>query len=523
MIFGDLDCLGEMITRNARVYPGQEGFVFEDVRLTWSQVNDRVNRLANAIRRLGIEPKERLALLGKNSHRYLEAFFAATKTGIVAVKMNYRYSEKELAYILNDCQARGIVFDGEFAGCVRTLSSSVPSLKYFICTDQKVEGALEYERLLETAPAAEPHRKIQGDDLVMIQYTSGTTGKSKGAMMTHRGQILLANNGALGLSRARMMIPLPLFAAAATGRTLSHVYLGNSIIIVRDFEPRSFVETIEKERIAWTGFVPSMFYILKEKVPDIRKYNLSSMRRIIYGAAPMTVSQLLVAMDIFKGCEFEGGYGLTETGPYGCRLLPEEHRVEGPEKEVKRLASVGRMGINGRVKIVDKNRESLPPGQIGEIALLCDSNMVGYWNKPGETAEALDGDGWVYTGDMGEMDEDGFVFIRDRKKDMIISGGFNIYPKEIEDVLMTHPAVMESAVIGIPDERWGEAILALVMLKQGQKTTEQELIEHCRRQVASFKKPKRIEFVQDFPRTPLQKIKKNELREKHWAATGRRM
>jgi long-chain acyl-CoA synthetase len=522
MIFGDLDCLGEMIARNARVYPRQEGFIFEGNRLNWGQVNDRVNRLANAIRRLGIKPKDHLALLGKNSHRYLESFFAATKTGIIAIKMNYRYSGKELAYILNDCQARGIIFDGEYAECVRSFSPSVPSLKFFICTDRRVEGALEYERLLETAPATEPERTIQGDDLAMIQYTSGTTGKSKGAMMTHRGQILLANNGALGLSRGRMMMAMPLFSAAATGRTLSNVYLGNTIVILKDFEPRTFVETIEKERINLTGFVPSMFYILMEKVPDIKNYDFSSLRRIIYGAAPMTVSQLLVALEIFKGSEFEGGYGLTETGPYGCRLLPEDHRVEGSEEEVRRLGSVGRMGINGRLKIVDQNREILSPGQVGEIAILCDSNMVGYWNKPEETKEALK-NGWVYTGDMGEMDEEGFVFIRDRKKDMIISGGFNIFPKEIEDVLMTHPAVMESAVIGIPDEKWGEAVLALVILKQGKKTTEQELIEFCRSQVASFKKPKRIEFVQDFPRTPLSKIKKNELRERYWAETGRKI
>jgi acyl-CoA synthetase (AMP-forming)/AMP-acid ligase II len=522
MIFGDLDCLGEMVTRNARVYPGQEGFVFEGVRLNWRQVNDRVNQLANAILKLGIKPKDHLALLGKNSHRYLEAFFAATKTGMVAVKMNYRYSDREITYILNDCQAQGIIFDSEFAGCVRSFSSSVPSLKYFICTDEKVEGALEYERLLKTAPATEPERSIQGDDLAMIQYTSGTTGKSKGAMMTHRGQILLANNGALGLSRGRMLMPMPLFAAAATGRTLSNVYLGNTIVITRDFEPRNFVETIEKERINLTGFVPSMFYILMEKVPDIKKYNLSSLRRVIYGAAPMTVSQLRVALEIFKGCELEGGYGLTETGPYGCRLLPEEHRVEGSEQEVRRLGSVGRMGINGRLKIVDQNGESLPDGQVGEIAILCDSNMVGYWNMPEETQEVLD-NGWVYTGDMGEMDEEGYVFIRDRKKDMIISGGFNIFPKEIEDVLMNHPAVMESAVIGIPDEKWGEAILALVILKQGKSATEQELIEFCRHHVASFKKPKRVEFVQDFPRTPLSKIKKNELRDRYWSETGRKI
>jgi acyl-CoA synthetase (AMP-forming)/AMP-acid ligase II len=522
MIFGDLDCLGEMIARNARVYPEIEGFVFEEVRLSWRQVNDRVNRLANAFQKLGIKPKDRLALLGKNSHRYLEVFFAAAKTGVIAVKMNYRYHDKELVDILNDCQARGIAFDGEFAECVRRLSSSVPSLKYYICNDQEVEGALNYENILKSSSAIEPNRCIQGDDLVMVQYTSGTTGKSKGSMMTHRGQILLANNGALGLFRGRMMMSMPLFAGAATGRVLSNVYLGNTIVIGRDFEPRNFIETIEKERINLTGFVPSMFYILMERVPDIKKYDLSSLKRIVYGAAPMTVSQLRVALETFKGCEFEGGYGLTETGPYGCRLLPEDHRIEGSEQEVKRLGSVGRMGINGRLKIVGENREILPIGQIGEIAILCDSNMVGYWNKPEETDETLI-DGWVYTGDMGEIDEDGYVYIRDRKKDMIITGGFNVYPKEIEEVLMTHPAVMESAVIGIPDEKWGEAILALVIIKQGKSVTEHELSEFCRLHIASFKKPKRIEFVQDFPRTPLSKIKKNELRERYWADTDRKI
>ena len=522
MIFGDLGSLGDLISRNSRVFPHREGFVYEGTHLSWREVNERVNRLGNAFNELGLRGGDRLAILGKNSHRYLEAFFAAAKTGGIAVKLNYRSNPKEIEYILNDCGARGIVFDAELSEIVRSLSPAVPSLIFFICTDQPVESALEYENLLESSQAQEPPRDIAADSLVMIQYTSGTTGKSKGVMLTHRGQILLANNGAINLGHHRALIALPLFTAAATGRMLAHVYLGNPVVISREFEPHRYLEMIGKERITWTGFVPSMFYLLKEKVQNINDYDLGHLKRIIYGAAPMTVSQLKTAMEIFKGCEFEGGYGLTETGPYGPRLLPQEHRLKGSEKEVNRLGSVGRMGINGMLRIVGKTGEDCSPGEIGEIAIYCDSNMIGYWNKPEETAETLR-HGWVFTGDLGEMDEDGYVFIRDRKKDMIISGGFNILSKEIEDVLQTHPSVLEAAVIGIPDPKWGESVLAFVMRKEGQTVNEQELMDYCRENLASYKKPKKVEFVQDFPRTATQKIQKYTLRERYWAETGRKI
>ena len=521
MIFGDLGCLGDLITRNARVFPNREGWVFEGKRFSWKEANQRVNRLANAILRLGLRPGDRLAILGKNSHRFLESFFAAAKTGIIAVKPNYRYRDRELGFILQDSEARGIIFDGEFSGMVRTLSGVLSHLTRFICTDQKVEGAIEYESLLEGSEPTEPPRDIQAQDLVMIQYTSGTTSSARGAMMTHGGQIALANNGAINLGRHRMLIPLPLFSAAATGRVLSHIYLGNTIVILKEFAPRLFLDMLQKERITYTGLIPSMFYLLMEGVPNLKDYDTRSLQHILYGGGPMTAGLLKVAMQIFENCGFEGGYGLTETGPYGSRLLPEEHKVEGSEKELSRLGSVGRMAINGLLKIVGGKGEDLPPGEIGEIAISCDSNMVGYWNRPEETAETLKG-GWVFTGDLGVMDEEGYVFIKDRKKDLIISGGFNIFPREVEEVLMAHPGVLEAAVIGIPDDKWGESILAVVKMKEGHSVTQQDLIEHCRQNLASFKKPQRIEFVKEFPRTPTHKIQKFILREKYLAG-GRRI
>ena len=521
MIFGDLGCLGDLVTRNARRFPERPGLVYEDVRLTWRAVNDRVNRLANALLKLGLQPGERLAILAKNSHRYLEAFFAATKLGLVAVKPNYRYSLKELDYILNDCQAAGLVFDAEFGDLVADLSTTAAGLRVFICTDGKIGQAREYEKLLAGSAAGEPPRDIQGDDLAIIQYTSGTTRQAKGAMMTHRGQILLANNGAIDLGRQTMLIALPLFAAAATGRVMSNIYLGNTIVILGDFNPVRFMETLEQERISLTGLVPSMFYILMDKAPDVRRYDTSALQRIVYGGSPMTVSQLKIAMDLFTGCGFEGGYGLTETGPYGSRLWPEEHGVSTP-RELTRLGSVGRMAINGSLKIIDEEGAELPPGQIGQIAIHCDSNMIGYWNKPEETAETLI-DGWVMTGDMGELDEDGFVYIRDRAKDLIISGGFNIFPREIEDHLNTHPDVREAAVIGVPDEKWGETVLACVLLKDGRSLTEAACIDYCRQGLAGFKKPRQVVFMADFPRSPVGKVQKYKLRETYWAGTGRKI
>jgi acyl-CoA synthetase (AMP-forming)/AMP-acid ligase II len=336
-------------------------------------------------------------------------------------------------------------------------------------------------------------------------------------MLTHRNLIANCYNINLG-NRARFgesyIIISPMYHAVSPAHLFARVYMGNKCVILERWDVKLYLETIEKEKITHIFLVPAMIIFALE-YPEIHKYNLGSLRLLIYGGAPLDVGRIKQAKEIF-GCDLIQGFGMTEIGPCEVSVLnQEDHMLDGSSLKEKRLASVGREAFNAEVKIVDDDDNELPAEEVGEICVRGQHVMKGYWSMPEETQEALK-NGWFHTGDLGKRDDGGYIYVVDRKKDMIISGAENIYSAEIERVITSHPAVSEAAVIGVPDEKWGEAVKAVVILKEGREATEEEIIEYCKQNMASFKKPKSIDFVKEFPRNEIGKVLKRELRKLYW-------
>ncbi len=518
--------VGKLFSKSAQTFPERLAIAHGSYELTYGQANTRINQVANVLHRLGVEKGSNVAILLRNCPEFLEILFACFKAGIGAVPMNFRLHPKECSFVIHNSEAKVVFLGHEFRDSLYDLKGKMPEVKHFICLTDPLEGMLPYEPLLEGQPSDFQEVDVDRNDLAWLFYTSGTTGKPKGAMLTHHNLMAMTMNfyadmcplgpddvilHAAPLSHGSGLYSLPNVAKAAA----------NVILASKSFEPKAVLETVEKWHVTNMFLAPAMIKRLVTS-PEIDHYDLSSLKCIHYGGGPIYVEDLHEALRKL-GQVLVQLFGQGESPMTITYLKKEEHILQGTEEQMKRLTSAGIPRTDVEVKIVDEDDEDVPCGVMGEIIVRGEVVMKGYWKNPEATAEALR-DGWLHTGDLGIMDDRGYVYILDRAKDMIISGGENIYSREIEDTIIKHPSVFEAAVIGVPDEKWGEAIKAIVVLKKdAAQTTQQDIINFCKEHLASFKKPKSVDFVEFIPKSPYGKALKKELREMYWKDETRKV
>lgn len=513
---------GGSIAWTAQRFGDRTAVVCGQRRLTFRDLNAEVNRLAHALLAIGLHPGDRVGILQPNCHQFILALFAVQKAGLVAVCLNTRYSSREDAFILNDCDARALIVAGECAGMIEPIRAELSSVQHYLCTSGEAEGMLNTTTLLARQPSHEPDIEVEEHALVRLWYTSGTTGHPKGVMVTHaihwQQLKIFFLNMEVAISAGDAMLHVGPMTHASGNYILPHFLRGACNVILPRFDPTLVLETVAREHITMLHVVPTMLVRLLD-VAERGTFDVRSLTRINYGAAPMPVPVLRRAIRVF-GSIFRQHYGLSEAVQPVTLLFPEEHVVEGPAHEVRRLASAGRPALGVEVRVVDEEGRDVSPDHVGEIVVRGPHVMQGYWKLPEATLEALR-DGWLHTKDMATVDAEGFIYLVDRKDDLIISGGFNIYPREVEEALYTHPAVHEAVVFGVPDAEWGESVMALVVCNDGQLITGEALVGHCRQHLASYKKPRFIQFVPELPKSAVGKVLRRELKAQYRAQMER--
>jgi len=496
----------------AGIAPEQEALVCEGTRLTYAETWARVRRLAGELARLGVGRGTRVAALNVNSHRYVEAYYATAFLGGVFIPLNYRAKPPELEHMLATGAPR-VLFVGErYLDAVETVTSKPPVLIVF---DGRARGYPGYEELLADAAEHEEEAEVDDEDIAILMYTSGTTALPKGVMLTHQDftAYVTANvELADGTPRGAALLCVPLYHIAGATNMMTTLWTGRRLVLVPQFDPRGWLETVERERITHAFLVPTMLKRLLDE-PDLERRDLSSLEILSYGGAAMPFPVIRRALERFpRSVGFVNAFGQTETTSTLTILGPDDHRLEGTPAEVerrtKRLTSIGRPLPDVEVQIVGDEGTLLAPGEVGEICVRTPRVMKGY--AGGESP--LVRDGWLPTRDMGWIDEDGYLYIAGRKDDMIIRGGENIAPAEVEATLQSHPAVEEAAVVGVPDLEWGQRVAAFVVLRPGVSVGADALGEFCRQRLASFKKPETIRFVAELPKNPMGKILRRDLR-----------
>jgi acyl-CoA synthetase (AMP-forming)/AMP-acid ligase II len=505
------------------LYGDKEAVVCGDVRLTYREFARRTWKLANFLKREGIGKGDCIAILHHNSHEFLEAYFAAAQLGAILNPLNFRLSPQELAFILKDSGARLLIGARRFNPTVASVMSHGTALRRIILTgaepDPPVSDPADYEAVLNGEKGTCPKGPdISDNDVAHLYYTSGTTGRPKGVMLSHKNVChhALAAIGELRLADYDKWIHVaPLFHLADAWATFAVTWVGGTHVVITDFDPPAVLAAIQDERVTITNMIPTMLNLLVN-TPEVQTYDFSSLRAILSGGAPIAPEVVRKIMETFK-CDYIQTYGMTETSPYlTVSILKENLRTLTPEAQFHYKAKTGRPFLGVLLKVVREDGTPVRPDdqEVGEIVVKGDIVTEGYWKRPEETAKAFQ-DGWLRTGDMAVLDSEGYVNIVDRKKDMIITGGENVYSVEVENLLYTHPAVLETAVIGVPDPKWGEAVKAVVVLKQGHGATENDLIQYCKSHIAHYKAPKSVEFVEELPKTGSGKIYKKGLKERY--------
>ena len=504
----------DIIYRNALLYPNQEAFVCGTERITFSEFNVRVNSLVHALRAMGVNKGDGIGILSRNCLDYVVVYGSAMKGGFILSRFNPRLGADELNYLINYSEANTLFVGPELVEMADSLRPQLPKVKNFVSLEGRAPDMTCIHDLLTTHSSEEPDIQVEEDDGLHIIYTSGTTGMPRGALYTHRhvwedSRTLVIN---MGLQPTDKHIQVsPIFHIAGDTILRSVLYVGACNIIMKSFDPAMALQLIQDEKATHMMIVPTHL-IAMLSLPELDKYDISSLRLMWYGASPMPLEVLRRGIATF-GPIFAQGYGQSESGPAICHLTREAHNVLGrPEEKI--LASVGQPDIGVQARIVDEDGSDVAPGEVGEIIVRSKHMMLEYWHKPDDTGNTIV-NGWLHTGDMGCYDEKGYIYIVDRKKDMIITGGENVYPREVEEVLYRHPAVQEVAVIGIPDPYWVEKVHAAVCLKKDASVTADELISLCKKNLAGYKAPKSVEFVDSLPKNPSGKILKRELREKY--------
>lgn len=505
-------------------FPDKLAVIENEHRYSYKELEKRTAKLKASLIKMGVEKGDRVALLLLNDFRYVELTYAVTALGAIVVPLNTRFNLKEYIYALNDSGAKVVYIHKEFVPIMPELIKNVPGIKHFILTEDKDSDVfdgnpevLSYEKLLEDESGEKlDYGNVQEDDIAGIFYTGGTTGRSKGVLLTHKNLQINAFHVAVNLQYRKEDIYLhcgPMFHLADQASTFAVTLTGGTHAVLRMFTPKGVLEVIEKEKVTMTMLVPTMVNMVMYSA-DFEEYDTSTLRYILYGASPMPVELLKLVMKSMPHTKLAQAYGMTEASPILTLLKAEDHVLNGTELEEKRLASSGQPVQSVELKIVDDEENELPVNEIGEIIAKGPIIMKTYWNSPEETNKVLR-NGWYFTGDLGYKDEGGYYYIVDRAKDMIISGGENVYSVEVEQALSSHPAVLECAVFGVPHEQWGEAVTAAVVLKENTVATEAEIIAHIGEQVSKYKVPKVVEFLEALPKSGAGKILKRLIREQY--------
>ena len=511
--------IGDYYDRCVNSFGDRTALTFGDQSYRYAEIGEKANCLLTALQKIGMKKGDKIAFLMANCPEYVFCEYAVAKSGCIRVPLAVLLSSNDHIYMMNQAECSTLIYHERLASRVKDMIPHLETVKNFICVSEDpsdlMEGHLHLQSLIEEHPPEPEKVDVDPEDLVGIYYTGGTTGKPKGVMLSHRAWVytILIEMLDLGFGWEEVFLyPTPLTHAG--GCLMLPVLLRKGrCVIIDHFDPKIFLETIEKEKVTMSFLVPTMIYVLLD-YPDLKKYDLSSLRNIIYGASAIAPERLKQALTTF-GPIFSQLFGQTEAPMMISALSREEHVVDDPEREKKVLSSAGRPTFHAWIRLMDDDGNEVERGEPGEVVVKCANIMTGYFKNPEATAETIK-DGWLHTGDIAQQDEEGFLYIVDRKKDMIVSGGFNIFPREIEDVLFEHPAVKGAAAIGVPHEKWGEEVKAIVVLHEGKTVEEKDLIQFVKERKGSLMAPKTVEFWDAIPLTNLGKVDKKAMRAKFW-------
>jgi acyl-CoA synthetase (AMP-forming)/AMP-acid ligase II len=513
--------VADIARHHGKTKPNDIALIYEGRKTTYAALDRRTNQVANGIIAAGIAPQKRIAFLDKNSDNFFELFLGTAKSNTVLVGVNWRLAPPEIAYVINDAKAEALFVGHEYLPTLARIRAELTTVKLIVVIGGAGDGYPDFDAWLGQQGDADPNLPIDGQDVAIQLYTSGTTGHPKGVQLTndnimHGASLIRSGTYGTWGDHEVNIVCMPTFHVAGSNWGLVGLYAGATDVVLREVDPTKILAAIREHKVTKAFFVPAVILLLLQH-PECPTTDFSTLSLIGYGASPIPLELLRQGVATFK-CGFVQCYGLTETTGTVVALLPADHDPAG----TPRMRSCGRPLPGHEIRILGADGEAKGPGEVGEILIKGPLVMKGYWNLPEATAKAIK-DGWFYSGDAGYTDEDGYLYIYDRVKDMIVSGAENIYPAEVESALFGHPAIADVAVIGVPDPKWGEAVKAVVVLKAGASATAAEIIAFAKERIAGYKCPKTVDFVEALPRNPSGKLLKRELREPYWAGYDRRV